>query len=144
MLVSKIRPDSVFDGIVEFHNFDTQLLDDLKKAAKEVSATYDAAQIAKQRKGATIWDIAQEVEKDFQDNFHTVYNLGDPIHKFYEQEEQKIMVYTDIAIKILRKHKKAFDEFLLRKVISTAMSSTENGKKILRQKMLRNFIPREV
>lgn len=127
--------------LIDSHNFDTQLLADLQKAAKDVSDHFASSQTTKQRKGTTIWDIAQEVEKEFTENFHTINNLGDEIHKFYEQEEQKIIVYTDIAIKVLRKNKKAFDEFLLRKVITTAMSSSENGKKMMRQKMLRNFMP---
>lgn len=124
--------------LIDTYNFDNQLLDNLKEAAQKISTDY--AESHKKSKGITIWDIAEEVEKEFTQEFHVVNNLGDEIHKFYEQEERKIIVYTDIAIKVLRKHRKAFDEFLLRKVISTAMSSSEKGKKILRQKMIRNFI----
>jgi len=130
--------------IIDVHNFDNQLLADLQKAAKEISDHFTANQQSKQRKGTTIWDLAQEVQTEFETKFNTVNNLGDDMHRFYEETEKQVLVYTDIAIKVMRKHHKAFDEFLLRKVITTAMSSTEKGKDMMRKKMLRMFLPRDI
>lgn len=127
--------------LIDVRNFDTKLLDDLKEAAQKISIEFSES--SSKSKAITIWDISQEVENEFTQSFHVVNNLGEEIHNFYESEQRKIEVYTDIAIKILRKHRKAFDEFLIRKVISTAMSSSESGRKMMRQKMIRNFIPRD-
>jgi len=122
------------------HNFDLELLDDLKKRAEDVATDYaESRKSTVKSKGPTIWDIAQMVEQRFKEQYHTVDNLGDEIHNYYSNEERKVEVYTDLAIEVLRQNKKAFDEFLLRKVISTAMSSTEKGKTILRKKMIKTF-----
>lgn len=130
--------------LIDTLNFDDQLLNDLIKAAKEISDDYKSIQQTKQRKGPTIWDIAQEVETEVQTKMHNKQrSIGNGRAEDFTEdvlaEEYKITIYTDTAIQILRKHKKAFDEFLLRKVISTAMSSTEYGKDKLRKKMIKNF-----
>lgn len=118
--------------LIDTHNFDLKLLDDLKEAAKKVSADYDAIPKSKTTSGPTIWDLAQEVEIKYNQVQSSKIN-------FQQLDSDKITIYTDVAIEVMRKHRKAFDEFLLRKVITTAMSSTDKGKEILRYKMLKNF-----
>jgi len=127
--------------LIATNNFDDKLLNDLIQAAKEVSDDFDATKKFKP-KGPTIWDIAQEVDQIVNGQL-TVNDLGstelnERINR-YSDESEEISVYTEATIKTLRKHRKAFDEFLIRKVISTAMSSTTRGKEILRRKMVKNF-----
>lgn len=122
------------------HNFNDQLLNDLQKNAEDVATDYASRAKSAKSKGPTIWDLAMEIENRFKTEYYTIDNLGDEIHSYYTNEERRITIYTDLAISVLRAHKKGFDEFLLRKVISTAMSSTEKGKEVLRKKMLKFFI----
>jgi len=124
--------------LIDIRNFDNQLLNDLKQNAQKVSDDYASTHKSKS-KGPTIWDLAQQVEKEFKDTFNIVDNLGDEIHNFYSNEQRRITVYTDITIKVLRHNHKAFDDNLLRKVIATAMSSTERGREIMRKKMIKSF-----
>ena len=124
--------------LIDIHNFDNKLLDDLKQNAQKISDDYQSTQKSKS-KGPTIWDLAQQVEKEFKDTFNIVDNLGDEIHNYYSNEQRRITVYTDLSIKVLRHNHKAFDDNLLRKLIATAMSSTERGREIMRKKMIKSF-----
>lgn len=131
---------------IDSRNFDNQLINDLKEAAKKISTDYES--VRKKPKGITVWDIAVEVENEFNTINTTQYD-GTLMHTgsgraedFLEdsaREKLMIKIYTDLAIKIMRKHKKGLDEFLIRKVISTAMSSHEAGKQLLVRKMFKNF-----
>lgn len=128
--------------LIDSRNFDPQLVNDLMEAAKKISTDY--ADVQRNKKSITIWDIAQEVEAIVAPQFveqKQAFGNG-RAEDFPEDaalEHLIINVYTDTAIQILRKYKKAFDEFLLRKVISTAMSNQEIGKDKLRKKMIKNF-----
>lgn len=129
--------------LIDTHNFDNELLTTLEKSAKEVSNNYELTHKSKKDKGPTIWDIAVEIESIVSPAL-SVNDLGNQElwsqREMMKNEEERITIYTETAIKVLRKHKKAFDEFLLRKVISTAMSSTTEGKNNLIRKMKNNFI----
>lgn len=133
--------------LVVTHNFDPELITTLQKAAKEISDDYESANKSKTNKGPTIWDIAQELERVITPELELKgllyvsvgYGRADDFYQDSEREKQQINIYTDNAIKLLRHYKKPFDEFLLRKVISTAMSSHETGVSIMRRKMQRNF-----
>lgn len=128
--------------LISTNNFDDKLLNDLIQNAKEISD--DFTERHKKNNTITIWDIAEEVEIEArkilinkQLNFGR--GMSEEFPKESADEQYNITIYTDIAIQIMRKHRKAFDEFLLRKVISTAMSSNADGKEILRRKMIKNF-----
>lgn len=133
--------------LISVRNFDDDLLNDLIKAAKEISTDFDDRNNKKKNTGPTIWDLALEVEREFtkanEDEGNKLRYTGrgraEDYSEDYENEKYMITIYTDLTIQILRKHRKAFDEFLIRKVISTAMSSHEKGKEILRKKMIKNF-----
>lgn len=129
------------------HNFDNQLLHKLQIQAQSVADEYHESKTTKRNSKLTIFDIAQKVQELFQG---TNYLEGNNLHQYgtgraddfpeeFEHVKRMITVYTDIAIEVLRQEQKAFDEFLLRKVITTAMSITQDGKYILRQKMIKNF-----
>lgn len=129
------------------HNFDNQLLDGLIQDAKKVSDEFIETRSKPKSKGPTIWDIAQEVSALFDGTNamegnklrYTGSGRAEDFPDDASNEKRMIRVYTEIAIHVLRKHRKAFDEFLLRKVISTAMASTEQGNEILVRKMYKNF-----
>jgi len=125
--------------LIDVRNFDNELLDNLKEAAKKISDEFSESFSKSKSKTITVWDLAMQVEQRFKQEFHTIDNLGDEIHNFYSNEERRIEVYTNITIEVLRANHKAFDEFLLRKVISTAISSTDKGKEVLRKKMVKTF-----
>lgn len=115
--------------LVNKSNFDDSILDGLMEAAKEVSAAYVQHHKQKKPTGPTLWDLAEQVTIE--------YNKLTLIGEDYDQK--RIIAYTDCAIQVLRHNKKAFDEFLLRKLITTAMSESPKGKEMLRYKMLKNF-----
>jgi len=132
--------------LLGFNNFDSTLLDTLKANAQQISD--DFADVHKNKsKGPTIWDIAMEVQSKFEGTNglegnrlrYTGRGLEEDYQEDSENEKRMIRVYTEITIQILRGHRKAFDEFLIRKVISTAMSSSDSGKDILVKKMFKNF-----
>ncbi len=119
--------------LISTFNFDDTTLRDLIQAAKQISSDFaNSKESTKKNTGPTIWDLAQEVEAKFIDIQKSKIN-------FHQLDSDRIIIYTDVAIETLRKHRKPFDEFLLRKVITTAMSTTEKGKEIMRYKMLKNF-----
>jgi len=61
------------------------------------------------------------------------------MEEYHDNRENMIAVYIDLAIKVCRKHHKAFDEFMLRKLITTAQTSTNKGIDKLRTKMLNYY-----
>lgn len=116
--------------LVDKYNFDDSVLSDCMESAQKVSDEH-AAKFAKSKTntGPTIWDLAQQVAEE--------YAKATVIGEDYDQK--RIIAYTDIAIGVLLRNKKAFDEFLLRKLITTAMAEHPKGKEHLRYKMLKNF-----
>jgi len=113
------------------YNFDNQLITDLQRNAQQVTDNYAAIHKSKKNTGPTTWELALEVEHLFEERNNFDNNS--------QRYDSRITLYTDIAIEVLRKHHKAFDEFLLRKIITTAQSSTTKGVEILRYKMAKYF-----
>lgn len=124
--------------LYDTYNFDNELLNTLKENAKNISDQFEASTTRVRSKGPTIWDIAMEVEAIVNPTL-TVNDLGTTRIKQFNNEIDELRVYTDTAMLIMRKYRKPFDEFLLRKVISTAMSSSQRGKDIMRSKMINHF-----
>lgn len=120
-------------------NFDNTVLNDLIKAAQEISTDFEQTTKYKKNTGPTIWDIAMEVEEIVNKQLTEEHPKYEVNYDEYQWERYRIEVYTDTTILVMRKHKKAFCDFVLRKVISTAMSSTDKGKVILRKKMFNHF-----
>lgn len=128
--------------LISSSNVSTERINDAIQRAKDFKLDKKST---KSTTGPTIWDLAQEVQEEIDTlpyiEWHTGVGSG-RAEDFPEdalQEKRGIRTYTDIAIKILRKHRKPFDEFLLRKVITTAMTSSQKGKDIMRQKMYKCF-----
>lgn len=131
--------------LLDTHNIDSELIATLQKNAKEISDDFANATKSKKDKGPTIWDIAVEIESTVplalsEKNRPTTIPDHWNKREIFLDEETRITTYTEVAISVLRKHRKPFDEYLLRRVISTAMSSSERGKELLIKKMKRNFI----
>lgn len=125
--------------LIDTNNFDNKLLDDLIQAAKEISDDFTERNKSKKNTGPTIWELAEEISAVIDkldlttDNKQTNYDA-------YCEEKYRYEVYTDTAIDIMRKHKKPYCEFLLRKLITTAMTSSEKGRQVMRQKMTKYFL----
>lgn len=130
--------------LIDVHNFDDNELHRLQIQAKDVTDEFASNKKNKSNSRLTIWDIAQEVASIIDEDIRQIHLGNQPIYfftqKYVDDQEYKIRIYTEVAIQTMRKHKKAFDEFLLRKVISTAMSSQPDGVKLLVLKMHKNFV----
>lgn len=124
--------------LIDSHNFDNNLIDTLIENAKKISEDYVTTKSKSSR--ITIWDMAQEVDQLIQDKLHS-YGRGrrDDFPEDATNQDIQIEEYTEMAIFVLRKHKKPHDEYLLRKLITTTISSYDFGKNILKQKMIKNF-----
>lgn len=126
--------------IIDTLNFDNETLRDLIEKAKTVSEDYNQSKSKSNR--ITIWDMAEELDDLVNEKWNQVQGgsgRADDFPILANHQHAIIRDYTDIAIHVLRKHKKAYDEYLLRKLISTAMTTKEFGKEILRNKMIKNF-----
>lgn len=115
--------------LIDTLNYDDTALSVAMESAKKISTDYTETHVKKRDTGPTIWDLAQELEQKVKDR---------PL-KLNQFDTDWITTYTNEAIAIMRNHRKPFDEFLLRKIITTAMSSTEKGRDIMRYKMLKQF-----
>lgn len=126
--------------LIDSQNYDDVKLKDLQAAARLISDEYSSNKISKRSNGPTMWDMAEEIKQNIDDRMHS---YGDGLRAQYPedgiQQDNQISDYTEAAIFVLRKHRKAHDEYLIRKLISTALSSTEWGKKVFKQKMIKNF-----
>jgi len=125
--------------LIDTLNFDLKLLNTLKENAQKISTDY--ADTHKKSKGPTMWDLAQEIEFEYSKlTAITINDLGtQTMEEYHDNRENMIAVYIDLAIKVCRKHHKAFDEFMLRKLITTAQTSTNKGIDKLRTKMLNYY-----
>lgn len=124
--------------LIDSLNFDNNLINTLIENAKKVSDDYETSKSKSTR--ITIWDMAEEVDRLIQDKWQAFGNgRADDFPMETTQQHNIITEYTDMAIVVLRRHKKPHDEYLLRKLITTSISNYEFGKSILRSKMIRNF-----
>lgn len=126
--------------LLHVDNIDSQHLDRLQTQAQEYHDEYKTNTTTKRTKQLTLYDLAQEVEKIVNPDL-TVNDLGPTVHtRMTQGSAEELEAYTDATIKVLKKHKKAFDMFLIRKVIITAMSNNERGIKRIKQNVLNYFI----
>lgn len=96
--------------LLNTHNFDDKLLNDLIQAAKKISDDYAATKV-KKSKGITIYELAIEINEIYK--------------KSYLAEHSSIKqyrYYLEIAIKVCHKYRKAFEEHLLRRLVTTAIT----------------------
>lgn len=116
------------------YNYDSELLDRLQTQAQEYHDEYQANTNAKRTKQFTLYDIADEIEKTVNPQ-RTVNELGhiDPTSDMLDK-------YIEVAIKVLRKYRKPFDIFLLRKLIITALSSNPRGVQRIKALVLNYFL----
>jgi len=122
--------------LIDTRNFDTKLLDDLIEAAKKISADFEQSK-PKTNNGPTIWELAMETYELFQKTYDPTPCGNDT----YAREKLEILIYTKSAVKTLRKYRKPYCEFLIARIITTAMTSDEKGMKVLCDKMIRKFCP---
>lgn len=96
--------------LVSVVNFDNDLIDTLKKAAQDVSESYDerTRQREKTIKGPTIYQLGVELVELIKAN-----HLADDI---------MIADYTRYAIQVCHKHHKTTEPNMLIKIVSTALS----------------------
>lgn len=95
--------------LVDKSNFSDSVLNSLMEAAKEISD--DFTERRKKRKDPTIYDLAVEI--------------NDTYKKIYLAEHSSLEQYTrylEIAIKVCHNHRKAFEENLLRRLVTTAIT----------------------
>lgn len=127
--------------LIHVINYDSDRLSSLRDKADAVAEQYQVETKTRKAKGPTIWDLSMDVEKRFKERILNVNKLGTPdFIEYHDQIPYQIEVYTEIAIEVLRANSKGFDEFLLRKVITTAISSSQKGTEILKKKMVKSFL----
>lgn len=102
-----------------------------QQAALQVSLEFAKTRKAKQDKGPTTWDLAQELQ-------HAV--AADP--DVPETEPAVYGQYVRHAIKIHRDHKKPFCDFSIVKVIQTAMSGSKRDVHYVHRSVMSRLIPR--
>lgn len=111
--------------VVAVRNFDTNLLSELQKAAKDISEDFSSRHTREKKpKGPTIFQLAQEVQDMYEET---------------HEEEISIERYTQCAISICYKYHKTAEPHMLIKIISTAMARSEKGKVVLVQKCQNYF-----
>lgn len=94
--------------LIKFSNFDEPLLHKLQEQAKDVADDFASRKKVKSvKQQITQYDLAEEVIEGMKN-----------LHK----EEYTIEDYTLVAVKVMRKHRKAFCKFSLGRIIMTAMS----------------------
>lgn len=125
--------------LIDTCNFDNDLINSLIENAQKISKDYELVK-SKPRHRITIWDIAEEVNNLVVEKWIS-FGRGrmEDFPLDAEHERSIITDYTDMAIHVLRKNQKPFDEYLLRKVLATSMSNHEFMKDILRKKMINNY-----
>lgn len=123
--------------LIDVRNFDNQLIDDLKKAAKEISDQY-VKSVEKKSNKPTVWDLAAEIRERLTKLYEkTVSTLT------YLEEPEYQKMYADvlsIAIDVCHKYKQPFEEHYLRRLVITALSQRAAGKQgIIRRIMEKEF-----
>lgn len=119
--------------LVSTYNYDLTVLDGLKEAAKNVSENFKQIINNRVNKGPTMYDLAVQVNDAISPQ--TVNDLGN-LNDHVASLEQ----YIDTAIDVCHKNKKAFDEFMIRKLVLTARSMTKSGRRPIREKILNYFL----
>jgi len=126
--------------LIDTNNFDTQLLDSLKKAAQEISDDF-AERNPKKSDKPTIYDLAMEIDKAFKAKYHISDNQLDQLGQQQPPEgPEEYEEYLAIAITTCRKYRQPFEEHYLRKLVTTALCERSSGRKtIIRKIMAKEF-----
>jgi len=95
-------------------NFDNTVLNDCIQAAKSVSADFIKS-VSNKQKGPTIYDLAVEINEAYKTGFLQEHN-----------NKEQYRIFLELAIKICHKHRKAFEENMLRRLVSTAITLTSH------------------
>lgn len=112
--------------LVNKYNFDDSILDDLMENAKEVSADYIKRHKQKKPTGPTIYDLATEVNEEYKRSYFVEHS-----------SKEQYVRYLEISIKICHRHRKAFEENMLRRIVSTAITiDSEQGRHTLISKII--------
>lgn len=110
--------------LVDKSNFDDTVLSGLMEAAQEISDDYK--QRHKKSKGITIYELATEINDIYKKTYLSEHS----------SREQYIRC-LEIAIKTCHKHKKAFEENLLRRLVTTAITlDSEQGRHTIITKII--------
>jgi len=123
--------------LIDTNNFDTELLDSLKKAAKEVSDQFETIHKSKKSDRPTIYDIAQQISEELKKRFTNIKTMTTvetiPFPQLYEEA-------LNIAIDICHKNRQPFEEHYLRRLVTTAVATSAKGKQgIIRKIMAKEF-----
>lgn len=123
--------------LIDTNNFDIELLDNLKKAAKEISDHFETVHKSKKSDRPTVYDIATEISEELKKRFTSVKTMSTvettPFPQLYEEA-------LNIAIDICHKYKQPFEEHYLRRLVTTAVGVSAKGKQgIIRKIMAKEF-----
>lgn len=92
-------------------------------------------------KGPTMWDLAEQIHRYVNGEVFDVNDLGTiELSEYIDQETIDYRKYVIGAIYVCRRNRKGFDEFMLRKLITTAMSYTRLGREKIVSNMLEKYL----
>jgi len=125
--------------LISANNFDNDILEDLKKQAQKVSDEYDATK--SRHKVATMYELAEEIHRQVNKTF-TIDDLGTTALQDHLQLGLPINIeeYVDATMMVCRKHRKGFDEFMVRKLITTALAQSAKGRLYVRSRILTYYL----
>lgn len=126
--------------IISVRNFDDKLLNDLIKAAKEISDDFEERN--QQKDKPTIYSLAMEVRNVFKHTYHISDNPVENLGKRQAPEGyDEYLEHLKIAISVCRKHRQPFEENYLRRLITTAICEGESGRKTIISKIMAKEFP---
>lgn len=126
--------------LIDTRNFDLKHLDDLIKNAKEISDDFEERN--KSADKPTIYSLAMEVRNVFKHNYHMLDNPVENLGKRQAPEGyDEYLEHLKIAISVCRKHKQAFEENYLRRLVSTAICEGASGRKTIMSKIMAKEFP---
>lgn len=126
--------------LIDTHNFDNQHLNDLIKNAKEISDDFEERH--QQKDKPTIYSLAMEVRNVFKHTYHITDNPLDSLGKRQAPDGyDEYREHLKIAISVCRKHKQAFEENYLRRLVSTAICEGESGRATIMSKIMAKEFP---
>lgn len=102
-----------------------------QQRALEVKEEFDLVQKEKKSTGPTAWDLAQE----------TVVLAKSRIEEDRAANDYATHVYIDACIDVHRKHKKAYCDFSLLKVVTTALGETPHGRQAIVERLSKRLSP---
>jgi len=103
-----------------------------QQRALDVKEEYDAAREEKKKMGPSGWDLAQE----------TVALVNSRMEEDRICKEYLVQEYIRACIDVHRKHKKAYCDFSLLKVVTTALGETPTGRQAIVDRLCERLSPR--